>query len=440
MPATLRPSELQQIDALVAKARRYARSDPEVALGQARKAAEAIARAVFAREIGEPGKIMLDAMLQKLAAAKAIPAGVLVPFGTIQAYGNYGAHAHGDARPVDASYAAPALSALEHVATWFRTDYEPARREQVPQPTSNEAAPVLGSPSRRTARYWLAGALVVVVVAAGLLARRSTAPRSEGAAPVESAPNAAVDGGAPAHESNVAPGRVNVPGPERRATAGTGSSRASAAGPLSLDLAVLAAPAGEQAFRALRPGEALFEGAHLAFRVRVSTPAFVYLCQRSNTTGAISVLFPDDRIGLRNPIEPGEWLRIPKGNASFRVDDKDLGIETVFAIASPTPIERLDQALQKLGRSGDARAQAAAERELLAVAAEGNDDCDKTRGLSLETGGCGARARGIVLEQAPDEQGQGGGTSEISARRRATRDDPRVLIPFSFKHVAAPRR
>jgi adenylate cyclase len=107
------------VTALVLKARRYAEVDPEIALNQARKAAEAMCRHLFALRVGKPGKIMLDQMLEKLVSAEIISTRVAVPFRTIQAYGNFSVHAQSDLQTVDANYAKPGLSALEEVNRWY---------------------------------------------------------------------------------------------------------------------------------------------------------------------------------------------------------------------------------------------------------------------------------------------------------------------------------
>jgi hypothetical protein len=456
MSRTLEPAELQQIDALVAKARHYAKADPEIALGQARKAAEAIARAMFAREIGEPGKIMLDAMLQKLAAAKVIPASVLVPFGTIQAYGNFGAHAQSDARTVDSNYAAPALAALEHVDSWFKSKYSvppdghgsarsapAAWRSARASGRVSSASPASAAPDALPSRRGALGlaaailsvaAVIAIVVGTGRKpvpaqpndAPRSTAKADSGLDSTTKPAPAATPAAAAAPSQAASLGDAIPDAPEASAKFVSGQANL-------LDLAVLAARPGESDLRPLHAGASLSAGWHLAFRVRVRKPSHIYLCERSSATGQVTVLFPDEHIRVRNPVPAGKWIRIPRDGASFKVDNEDLGTETVFAIASPTPIERLDQALVALRtRSGGTKAQEAVQQELLAVAAEGRTDCDRTRGLSLDASGCAARARGIAL----DESGEAD-DSEASERRQSTEKDPRVLIPFSFNHVAA---
>jgi hypothetical protein len=108
---------------LVLKARYYAESDPEVALGQARKSAEAICYRLFQAEIGNPGKMMLEDLMTKLQARQVIPPHVVIPLRTIQLYGNYGSHAQDGHVAVSAEWVAPCLSALAQVTQWYFTDY-----------------------------------------------------------------------------------------------------------------------------------------------------------------------------------------------------------------------------------------------------------------------------------------------------------------------------
>ncbi|EIC20687.1 DUF4145 domain-containing protein [Thiorhodovibrio frisius] len=108
---------------LIVKAQQYAVTDPEVALGQARKSAEAICCRLFQAEIGKPGKMMLDELITKLQARQVIPPDVLVPLRTIQMYGNFGVHAQDGHREISAEWVAPCLSALAQVTTWYFTDY-----------------------------------------------------------------------------------------------------------------------------------------------------------------------------------------------------------------------------------------------------------------------------------------------------------------------------
>ena len=108
---------------LLEKATRYAASDPEVALFQARKSAEAICRRLFEAEIGRPGKMMLEELMQKLQAKRVLPYHVVVPLRTIQDYGNYGVHPQEQHVEVSGEWVSPCLSALAQVTNWYFTEY-----------------------------------------------------------------------------------------------------------------------------------------------------------------------------------------------------------------------------------------------------------------------------------------------------------------------------
>jgi len=433
------PGTLQQIEALLGKARHYAGVDPEVSLGQMRKAAEAIARAVFAREIGDPGKIMLDALLQKLAAAKAVPAGVLIPFGTIQAYGNYGVHAQADSRAGTAAYVAPAIAALEEVARWFHVEYLGGDAGAAVDSAGSVSplTPPGAQPRERSKSGPFAGvALALVAVAAAGVFFSGMFSRNDSRPPVH-----------PPEDRG--PARQEAPGGESSSPAGApGAQETGKASPLTLDFTVTAQRPDESP-RTLHGGEELFEGAGLVFRFRVSAPAHLYLCQRSSATGQIQVLFPDERIPLKNPVPGGEWVRIPAGDRTYRLDNKDLGTETVFVVASPTPLERLDQALEGLRKpgAGGSGEVAAAEHELLALSVGDRPDCVKTKGLSLDVGGvaegdCGVRTKGIALDEEParaEGAGATAGAPKASRRLASTAANPLIFVPFSFKHVPVPR-
>ena len=53
---------------MIDKVAQYADSDPEICLMQARKSAEAICDHVFSEEIGTPGQITLETLIQSLSA------------------------------------------------------------------------------------------------------------------------------------------------------------------------------------------------------------------------------------------------------------------------------------------------------------------------------------------------------------------------------------
>jgi uncharacterized protein YjbI with pentapeptide repeats len=138
-------AQIKDLSRIILKAQRYAESDPEVSLAQARKSAEAICRLVFAAEIGDPGAtITLAELIRRLKEARILPIKVLVPLGTIQAYGNYGAHPQGDIGEIEPEFVAPCLAALDQVTSWYFNVYLrielPAELAR-PTPLAEESAP-----------------------------------------------------------------------------------------------------------------------------------------------------------------------------------------------------------------------------------------------------------------------------------------------------------
>jgi hypothetical protein len=97
----------------------------------------------------------------------------------------------------------------------------------------------------------------------------------------------------------------------------------------------------------VRSGAPLPTDSRLAFSVRVSADAYVYVFQAS-PDGSLAVLFPNDKIGTKNPLAGGTTSRIPPGHGSFHLNDKDLGIENVYVAASRKEIGRLGDALARV--------------------------------------------------------------------------------------------
>jgi hypothetical protein len=97
----------------------------------------------------------------------------------------------------------------------------------------------------------------------------------------------------------------------------------------------------------IEPGSVLPTNARVVFSFEVSKDAHLYIFQRT-PKDELTVLFPDKRIGTQNPLRAGTWIDIPPGGQRFRVNNKDLGDENVYIVASQTPISSLDGALQKV--------------------------------------------------------------------------------------------
>lgn len=120
---------------------------------------------------------------------------------------------------------------------------------------------------------------------------------------------------------------------------------------LALDFVVEAQGSSDGSPHAIHEGDRLATGTRVAFIVRPSRPAYIYLYQKS-PDGKVNVLFPDARIATKNPIAPGTALRIPEGGRSFTLNDKDIGTERVFIVASLEPQAALGQGRRR-ARSRD---------------------------------------------------------------------------------------
>ncbi len=123
----------------------YAAQDPEASLSQARKAAEAICRALYRQEgleeRGKPArKMMLDELLRALSAHGTLPGSVRISLGTIQVFGNFGSHDQdAESSDITVTFIKPCLDALANVVDWFFTGYSQATAQ--PQaPGSGSAA------------------------------------------------------------------------------------------------------------------------------------------------------------------------------------------------------------------------------------------------------------------------------------------------------------
>jgi hypothetical protein len=193
-----------------------------------------------------------------------------------------------------------------------------------------------------------------------------------------------------------------------------------------LSLSVLAQRPSDTAMAPLATGGTIPSGSHVAFVVNLSQPAYVYLFQKSSS-GEVNVLFPDPRIPVNNPVPQGSALRIPQGTASYKLDDKDIGTESVYVVAALHPLSRLAAAADQ-ARTGSAPTGALAQVTAI-------DSSCKTRGLSLDTdappdSGC-VRSRGLSLDDGSAPAGAA--PASLSATSEAA--DDTIATVFKFEHT-----
>jgi hypothetical protein len=188
-----------------------------------------------------------------------------------------------------------------------------------------------------------------------------------------------------------------------------------------LDFTALAQRPNEPSLQRILPGASLPSGSRIAFVVQVARQAHVYLFQKS-ATGAVNTLFPDARIAVKNPLQPGVRMRIP-ATTSFKLDDKDIGPESVYIVASLSPVPGLIG--QDGGRTGEPPSASKALTDVTSI-----DPGCRSRSLALEEGaadGC-VRPRGLSLDSASPD-------SEASLATRSEAGDDRIATVFTFQHT-----
>jgi hypothetical protein len=198
--------------------------------------------------------------------------------------------------------------------------------------------------------------------------------------------------------------------------------------PLSFKLTVEAQLPG-QAKMVAPPNYPLPTGTEAAFKFEVSRTAYVYLFQVTQS-GKVNVLFPDKRIPIPNPLPASAIVALPDAAHTYLLDDKDLGRERVFIVASLRPLEELEETLKKVaaGKVDDVT-QDSGLTQLAAMDAKSG--CPKSRGFGLATRAgepetC-VSSRGFNLAPAR-------GTS---LEARASSGDDVVAKAFPFLHIPA---
>lgn len=198
---------------------------------------------------------------------------------------------------------------------------------------------------------------------------------------------------------------------------------------LALDFSVEAQKSNEGFARAIAQGEALPTGTSVAFVVRPSKAAYVYLFQKGPDE-KVNVLFPDSRIVTKNPLNAGVALRIPSGSATFKLNDKDIGTERVYFVASLDPLTSLDEAVQK-AMSGAAPSGLLAQVTASKGASAAQKGC--TRALELDAGPSSCiRSRGLELSGG---NAASSGTHRVSFRAQTEAADSVIVQVFAFEHT-----
>lgn len=193
---------------------------------------------------------------------------------------------------------------------------------------------------------------------------------------------------------------------------------------LSLELSVLAKKPTDSSPVSIGSGSSLPTNTRLSFALKVSRAAHVYLFQKS-PDGALNVLFPDSRIGVTNPLGAGAELRIPSGEQSFRLNEKDIGTERVYVVASLDALPSLAQAAQRVASGQRPEGALASVTDM-----PSNQGACKQRALELDEAAPGCvRSRGLELDEAP----AAGDKPSLRARTEAA--DGVLVQVFSFEHT-----
>jgi hypothetical protein len=198
---------------------------------------------------------------------------------------------------------------------------------------------------------------------------------------------------------------------------------------LSMEFSAIGAgPSGTS--RVLPSGETLHTGDPIVFGLKVSRKSYAYLFQRKSQ-GQIEVLFPSASIpGLTNPVAPGTLVRVPPDGQVFRLDDKDLGAETVYVAVSEKPLTDLEAALAQVA-TNPAGGTKGVEIAMVDLFDAGAPECGKTRGLEVSAPkGCGSMTRGLTTSPAPSST-----APAASVSGQAVPGDDVILQVFQFQHA-----
>ncbi len=167
-------AQVEHLSRMLIKSFNYAEEDPDTFLQNARKTTEAICSFIYTQEIGQPKeKMLLNDLAKGLRNQKAVPDRILILIGTIQTYGNYGAHAQEGYDESTREWIAPCQTALANLTNWFFSEYLQGKvpmPDELVQPVKEKAkeqsAP--GKARKQNASIGIASVLVLALLAVGL--------------------------------------------------------------------------------------------------------------------------------------------------------------------------------------------------------------------------------------------------------------------------------
>jgi hypothetical protein len=176
-------------------------------------------------------------------------------------------------------------------------------------------------------------------------------------------------------------------------------------------------------------------GSEARFRVKVNKPAYVYLFQKFDETKELRVLFPDKQIALKNPLEPDKEHVLPDTENTFCLDEKNIGLERVFIVASTQELTDMTSAVAAVEKGQYTTIPALKELDTIASADAPTSGCKKRAFVLKKAGGGEAEgtcplSRGWVLKSKSTDP-----SSPVSFTATADAGDTMIVKVFPVQHV-----
>ncbi|MBW1811365.1 MAG: DUF4384 domain-containing protein [Deltaproteobacteria bacterium] len=114
----------------------------------------------------------------------------------------------------------------------------------------------------------------------------------------------------------------------------------------------------------LKEGSILRSGEMLKLSFEVNIEAYVYALM-IDSQGKTSVIFPHSEIATSNHVAAGRWVDTPQADVWFELDEKT-GTETIYVLATVSPMKNIKQLVDILDAMGPERDSAEADKEVAA--------------------------------------------------------------------------
>lgn len=126
----------------------------------------------------------------------------------------------------------------------------------------------------------------------------------------------------------------------------------------------------------VREDRKFHSGDGFRFLFRPGFNAYVYLVNRGPGQQSYQVLFPSERIGVRNPIGKGRLVTVPDPATGWLRMDANQGDENLVLIAASVPLEEFTQMPASVGRDEFESRLAAVERRCRSTSSRRFEDGD----------------------------------------------------------------